>query len=254
MVNAYVLTSTLRDMLKPVRIVPWVLVALVLAGVALLWVSMSREGVGPVQYGLLVRLIVYRLVALAAAMFTVVVVSQEIEQKTIVYLVTRTVPRNVMVFSRGLAAVAAVAAMSWLSLVAVAFVMLGSGFLGESMFWMDSLIIVLGSAAYSALFVFVTLVMNRAMIVILLFAFVWEVFAPYLSGDTYLLSINTYLSVLATHPNKSTAMAITAMQSDTTSVAAWVAWTVLLVVGFGVMWLDGWWFSRFQYLPREDAE
>ena len=83
MLNSYVLTSTLKDMLRPGRIVPWVLLALVLAGVSWLWLSMSRDPVGLQEYGMLVRLIVYRIVALAAAMFTVVVISQEIEQKTI---------------------------------------------------------------------------------------------------------------------------------------------------------------------------
>ena len=255
MLNSYVLTSTLKDMLRPGRIVPWVLLALVLAGVSWLWLSMSRDPVGLQEYGMLVRLIVYRIVALAAAMFTVVVISQEIEQKTIVYLVTRSVPRATLVFSRGLAAVVSVTIMSWLSLIAVAFVMLGPGFLSQGVFWMDMLIMFLGAAAYSALFVFVTLLINRAMLLILLFAFMWEAFVPYLQGDMYLLTINTYMSVLATHPGKSEGVAaIAALQAGSSGVNVVYAWIILISVAVGFLMLSGWWFSKFQYLPREDAE
>jgi ABC-2 type transport system permease protein len=241
-------------MLRPGRIVVWVLLGLILAGVAALWKELSREPLGAEQYGLLVRLIVYRVVALAAAMFTTVVVSQEIEQKTIVYLVTRTVPRNALIFSRGLAAVAAVSLMSWISLVLVGLVLLGPGLFSTTMFWMDMFIMLLGAIAYASLFVFITLIMNRAMLLILIFTFVWEAFVPYLKGDMYLLTVNTYMSVLAQHPEKSNLMAVTAMQSDASGVNPVFAWVILPIVGIGFLLLSGWWFSKFQYLPREDAE
>ena len=252
--NAYVFSSTLRDMLRPGRILVWVAVGVVFGLVCLLWQELHGRDLGPDQYGLLVRLVIYRLAGLAAAMFTVAVVSQEIEQKTIVYMVTRTVPRNVMVFSRGLAAVVAVTLVSWIPLVCVALVMLGPGFITDRMFLMDLFVMFLGSAAYCSLFVFVTLIINRAMLVILLFAFLWETFVPYVKGDMYLLSVNTYMNVLAAHPNKGMAAAVTAMQSDSTAVAQWAAWLVLPTIAVGMLVLSGWWFSRFQYLPREDAE
>ncbi len=252
--SAYVFFSTVRDMLRPMRIVVWVVVAVMLALVCSLWVSMSRDPLGGEEYGLLVRLVVYRLVALSAAMFTISVLSQEIEQKTIVYLVTRTTPRSTQIISRGLAAALAVTLTSWIPLVAVAFIVLGPDFLSEGMFWMDMLVMALGAAAYTALFTFVTLIRTKAMLIILLFAFLWEVIAPYLQGDMYLLSVNTYMSVLATHPNKSGIMAVTAMKSDSTAIAAWAGWAVLVTLSAGMLWLNGWWFSRFQYLPKEDAE
>ena len=252
--HAYVFTSTLKDMMRIGRFVPWVLLAIVLGLVSLLWDQMSRNPVGADQYGMLVRLIVYRIVALAAAMFTTMVISQEVEQKTIVYLVTRTVPRNVILFSRGMAAVVAVTVMSWISLFAVAFVMLGPGFLSQGMVWMDMLIMFLGSVAYTSLFIFVTLIINRAMIAILAFTFVWEAFVPILDGDMYLLTISTYMSVLATHPNKTFGAVAAAIQNNASAVNPVYAWIVLLTVGIGFLLLGGWWFSKNEYLPREDAE
>lgn len=252
--NSYVVWSTFKDMLRPARVFPWVLLAIVLALVSLLWVKMSSKPLGETEYGILVRLIVYRVVALAAAMFTMAVVAQDIEQKTIVYTVTRTIPRHVMIASRTMAAVLAVALMSWFSLVGVGIVFLGGGAFTQGMFWMDMLIMLLGAGAYCALFVFVTLIMNRAMLAILFFAFLWESFVPFLKGDMYLVTVNTYMSVLAIHPNKTAGLTVTAMQSSATTVAAWVAWIVLLAVAATMSSLNGWWFTRNQFLPREDAE
>ena len=252
--SAYVFWSTFKDMLRPARVFPWVALAVVLGLVSLLWVKMSGDALGAEQYGVLVRLIVYRVVALAAAMFTMAVIAQDIEQKTIVYTVTRTTPRRVMVVSRTLAAVAAVALMSWLSLIGVSLVFLGGGMFTQGMFWMDLLVMLLGAGAYCAMFVFVTLILNRAMLAILFFTFLWESFVPFLKGDMYLVTVNTYLSVLAIHPNKSAGLTSAALQGDTTTVTPWVAWAVLLGVTAGFLALNGWWFTRNQYLPREDAE
>lgn len=252
--NVFIFTSTLKDMLRFNRIWPWVLLGLILFGISTLWANVSREGVGPDQYAVITELIVFRVVALAAAMFTMVVISQEIEQKTIVYLVTRTVPRGVIIWSRGAAAAVSVAVMSWISLFAVGSVMLGIGFLSHGMVWMDLLIMVVGAAAYSTLFIFITLIFNRAMIAILLYAFVWESFVPYFKGDMPLLSINFYLSTLATHPAGASTSGLSRLTGSAPTIAPWVAWTVLLVGIAGGMALNAWWFGRFEYLPREDAE
>ena len=253
--NGFIFASTLKDMLRFNRIWPWVLLGLILFGVSSLWAKMASDGVGPDQYAAITKMIVYRVVALAAAMFTMVVISQEIEQKTIVYLVTRTVPRRVIMWSRGVAAVVSVALMSWISLAAVAAVMLGLGFLGEGMVWMDLVIMLLGAAAYSTLFIFITLIMNRAMIVILAYAFVWEALVPQFTGDMPLLSINFYMTTLATHSGQASGPSgLSSLFGGSVAVAPWVAWVVLLCVFFGGMALNAWWFGRFEYLPREDAE
>ena len=253
--NGFIFASTLKDMLRFNRIWPWILLGLILFGVSTLWARMSDEGVGPEQYGNIVEMIVFRVVALAAAMFTMAVISQEIEQKTIVYLVTRTVSRRVIMWSRGLAAVVAVTVMSWISLVAVAAVMLGLGFLGNGFVWMDLAIMMLGAAAYSTLFIFITLVMNRAMIAILAYAFVWESLVPNFSGDMPLLSINFYMTTLANHSEGgSMPSGLQALTGGAVAVEPWVAWAVLLGIFVGGMALNAWWFGRFEYLPREDAE
>jgi ABC-2 type transport system permease protein len=252
--SPYVFQSTFKDILRPLRVLVWVVVAVLLGMVCWLWVTMSRQPVGLEEYGMLVRMVVYRLVALSAAMFTVSVISQEIEQKTIVYLVTRTTSRASMIVSRGLAAALAVTLTSWIPLVGVALIMLGTGFVGEKVFWMDMVIVALGALAYTALFTFITLIRTKAMLIILLFAFLWETVVPNLQGDMEVFSVNTYMTTLANHPGKDQVLQMSAIQGDPTVIAPWVAWLVLIALAGGMFWLCGWWFSRFQYLPKEDAE
>lgn len=248
----FVFASTLKDMLQTKRVLPWVALGLALFGVALFWTKVSGNA-GAGQYGVISRIIVYRVVALAAAMFTTMVISQEIEQKTIVYLVTRTVPRGVIMWSRGLAAASAVALMSWIAVFGVGVAIFGLNAFTRDMVWMDLVITLLGALAYSSLFIFITLIMNRAMLLILAFAFVWESFVPNFKGDLYLMSINTYMSALATHPTSAVPSGV-AGQVDVTGVASWVAWVVLLGIFVGFTALNAFWFRRFEYLPREDAE
>lgn len=248
--HPYLYISTLKDMLRPMRIFVWVLLGVVLGLVALLFSKMSSQTFGIEQYGMLTTTIVYRIVALAAAMFTMVVVAQDIEQKTIVYTLTRPIPRPVTLISKALSAITAVTLMSWVSLVCVALVILGPGFVTHSEFWMDMLIMLVGASAYSALFIFITLIMNRAMLAILFFAFIWEGVVPNLPGDMYYLSINTYMSAMASHASDGGA----ASQSDITAIPTWVAITVLLGVFAAFMTISSLWFKQFAFLPREDAE
>ena len=253
--HPFLFISTLKDMLRPMRIFVWVLLGVVLALVALLWSKMSREAFGVEQYGLLATTIVYRIVALAAAMFTMSVVAQDIEQKTIVYTLTRPIPRPTTLVSRALAAIAAVTLMSWVSLTFIALVILGPGFMTHSEYWMDMLIMLLGASAYSALFIFVTLIMNRPMVAILFFAFIWEGVVPNIPGDMYYLSINTYMTAMATHAGQeSSGGIVAALMGDATTIPSWVAMVVLLGVFAAFMVINCFWFKQFAFLPREDAE
>jgi hypothetical protein len=59
---------------------------------------------------------------------------------------------------------------------------------------------------------------------------------------------------LANHPGKEQVLQVSAIQGDPTVIAPWVAWLVLAALAGGMFCLCGWWFSRFQYLPKEDAE
>ena len=109
----YVFTSSLKDFLRPGRLAVWVVLALVIGLMGRLWISLGAPGNPQETYGQLSSVIVYRFMALVAAIFSTMVVSQEVEGKTIVYMLTRTVPRSTMLLGRTLACVAAVTLISW---------------------------------------------------------------------------------------------------------------------------------------------
>lgn len=250
--HPYLFISTLKDMLRPMRIFVWVMLGIILALVALLYSKMSGNSLGIEGYSQLTSMIVYRIVALAAAMFTMTVIAQDIEQKTIVYTLTRPIPRPTTLISRALAAIASVTLMSWISLTLIALVILGPGFVTYSEFWLDMVVMLVGAAAYTALFIFVTLIMNRPMVAILFFAFIWESVVPNIPGDMYYLSINTYMSAMADQSSSGGAAAL--LQGDEVAIPAWVALTVLLGVFATFMTIGCLWFKQFAFLPREDAE
>ncbi len=119
----------------------------------------------------------------------------------------------------------------------------------------DCVALIVGAFVYGALFLLATLMFNRAMIICLLFAFGWESAVPNMPGQMYYLSIYSYLQGIAQHPsaggNKLLSL-ITASNGDNTLTAgtSYIGHDrhfVLIVFG-------AWWFSSFEYLPREDAE
>lgn len=253
----FVYSSALRDFFRPTRAIVWVFVAAVVFGIGMVWTRISGTTEAGIQFGQLSGILVYRVLALAAAIFATMVVSQDVEQKTIVYTLTRVVPRQTMLLARSLAAITCVAIVSCLACTAGMLSVLGPNGFASSAYWADMGIMVLGAFAYSALFIFVSLLMNRAMIVCLLFAFGWESFVPRMPGDLYYLSIGTYLKGLATHPRPEQETGIQAALAGQTveTLVPPVPSLIVLVAIIGIFTvMGGLWFQRFEYSPREDAE
>ncbi|MCH7904430.1 MAG: hypothetical protein IH944_07670 [Armatimonadetes bacterium] len=253
--NFYAFSQMLKDMLRVNRVIPWVLIAIVLGGAGVLWVTYSSGIAHDVAYGAVARQIVYRIVALAAAIFVASIVSQEVEQLTIEYTVTRAVPRGVMIVSRCLAAIVAVMLAGSLALGAVGLGMLGGSVLTSSFFWNDLLVILIGATAYCAFFTFITLVINKSMMFCVGFAFFWESFVSNMPGDLYYLSILSYMDAIATHPGHDVSSPINLIAgSGANTIPVWAGWTVLLGIGVAMMALSAYWFSTREFLPREGAE
>jgi len=253
----FVYASALKDFMRPARLIVWFFIAVTVFGMGLVWRQLTGDTPLNIQAGQLADILVYRVLALAAAIFATMVVSQDVEQKTIVYSLTRVVPRKSMLLARSLAATTCIAIVSWLSCIAGVLAILGPSGLATPGFWIDMGVMALGACAYASLFIFVSLLMNRAMIVCLLFAFGWESFVPRMPGDLYYLSISTYLKGLAAHPQPEKEGGIQAAltgQSVETLVPQ-IPSLIVLVAIIGVMvTLSGLWFQRFEYSPREDAE
>jgi ABC-2 type transport system permease protein len=253
--EGYLFLSSFSDYLRLKRLIPWLLVAAAVFGIAYSFRSLKSDFAPTDAYVLLVDTLVFRILPLAAAVFSSAVVAQEVEQKTIVYLLTRPVPRWKLILYRSLAAMAVVFIVSALAAIGVS---LGS-FGGANRFLVSDLeAIALGSVAYVALFTFASLLVNRSTILCLLFAFVWETSVPNVPGDLYRLTITSYVSAIAHHPaisgaGKGFLDAISGIlgQNDITAQAA-----LPILAGLAVVCVCAscYWFSHFEYMAREDAE
>lgn len=255
--NGFVFKSALQDYLRPGRVLVWlgVVMVVVAAGWAWRWLG---AGLSPDQsYSQLMDVLVFRLLALASAVFSTMVIGQEIEQRTLVYLLTRPIQRSVLLVSRWLASVAAVAVFGGLLVVAAAVSTLGLGGLAEAFVLRDLLIVVAGALAYGALFLLVSMLFSKPMIWCLLFAFGWETFVPNMPGDLFYVSVFTYVKSLAVRvPLEQDMGLMTALAGGLSpqNVPVLPAALVLagIVVVFGALSLLR--FQRFEYTPKEEAD
>ncbi len=257
MTEAFVFQAALRDFLRLKRIIVWLLVAGGLFAIAKVFLYVNRSEDLAEAYSMLSSLLVFRVLPLASAIFSSAVIGQEVEQKTIVYLLTRPIERWKLVLYRTLASAVAVSFVSTATLFMVSAAVYGNP-LSNPMFLKDFVAILVGSLAYGTLFVYVTLLMSKAaMVVCLLFAFAWETAVPNMPGSMSSLSVSTYLSAIAQRPsapggggllgNMANALGINAVNAQT----GWIILT-LMIAFFGGLCM--WWFSTFEFLPREDAE
>ena len=258
MIGLYLFQAALTEYVRVRRTLVWVFVAAAICGAAFIFTnligSMSpREG-----YTQMSLIMVYRLLPLVAAIFSTAVITQEVAQKTIVYLITRPVSRMSLVIARILAASLVVFLIAAMCALGVSIGTFGlSGCLDKALL-KDLPALALGSMAYVSLFVFMSLLANKAMLVCLLYSFGWETLVVSMPGDLYYLSIYSYISVLGSKPSPQTGsqpmLAFLAGQLGSNTMTARVALPVLLVVIVAFAVGSAFWFANFEYVPREDTD
>jgi len=255
--EAYIFTSSLKEFTRAKRILPWLALCILAALLAMVWQRLSPDSTAGERYASVSSMIVFRMVALVSAIFATAIVSQEVEQKTIVYLLTRPVPRWKLVIFRFLAGALVVAAIGAVGSICASLGAFGGHFLSNDLLLKDIFAMTFGAFAYGALFLFVSLLFNRAMIICLIYAFGIETALPNLPGDISRLSIYSYLQAIAEHPSTSSpSQGLNLAAGDLglntlTSGAAIISLIFLIVACLG---LSAYWFTKFEYVPREDAE
>ncbi len=254
--QGFLTRALLREYLRPQRVIAWLAVVLGLFGVSKVFLYVNPSIAPSAAYIDLSGWLVYKVVALAAAILSTSVLSQEVEQKTIVYLVTRPIPRSTLLISRIVALVVAVSAIGIACALAVSLATHGGQAAANEYLIRDFRGLIVGAAAYGLLFVLISLWMSRAMIVSLLFAFGWEIMIPNMAGNVYWLSIHSYLKSIAQRPSSSGGGPMAFLSGDTSieAISTTTAWTVMIVFIAAVGAACVWWFSRFAYLPREDTD
>lgn len=250
--------QALADYTRMRRVVPWLVLAAFSAVVVFTWASFN-PGSAPVdRYSLVVFMLVFRIVGFSAVFFATANVTAEIEQRTIVYVLTRPVPRWMLLVVRYLAAVTVVVTIGILAALAVSAAAYHGNVFANPLLGRDLLTIGIGGFAYTGVSALLSVITpSRATIIGLLYLFGWEFLVPNMPGTMYYLSVFSHLQAIAKHPIDPGANPImnflgSVMGTNTLttgqSVAALAALTVVAIA------IAAWWFTHFEFLPREDTE
>lgn len=258
MSDAYLYRSTLRELLRPKNLIMIGLLILLSPIMAGLWRVQAAAAGGFVAadvYNALVKDLVFGFVLLIlAVVFGTSAISQEVEGKTIVYLLTRPVPRWRLLLMKFLAVNTVVLGAAWLSTLLIALVTFGPGGLSGSPLMRDLEILPFAALAYGGLFLLLGVVVNRAMLYGLLFAFGWESWVSRLPGSFHRVSLMTYLQVLSPHDKEDPTAQLAAMGGNAPDViSSSLAWMVLLAAITITLFAAISLFTSREYVPREEA-
>ena len=182
--------------------------ALVPLGFALLMriiapVLNEQEGIGPFglysDFGL--ALFLHLLVPLMALFVGAGVITDEVEERTLPYLLTRPIPRPNIVLAKLAAAAITIGALLVISHLLTFVILVGDpgsgGFVANApRFLQISGIILMAVAAYLGIFAFAGGVLKRPVIIGLLFVFGWENTVAFFPGNVKLFTVAHYLHVL----------------------------------------------------------
>lgn len=255
MSDIYLFRNTLRDLIRPGKLTA----AVLLVGLAVLFGILARANVKPAEFspaetynGISARLVFGFILVILSVVFATDLIVQEMEQKTIPYLLTRPIPRWRILLVKFLASVFVTTAIVWIADIGVALSVFGIGQIGHSRLWQDMLILPIGALAYSAVFLLLATIFSKPLLFGLAYAFGWESWTPYLPGDWQKISLMSYLHALAPHLDTTNSTILDQVLAPT-GIPIWLAWTVLTTViisgMFGAMLV----FSFNEYTPREET-
>ncbi len=233
------------------RVAPWLFMGFLCFLLAFYWPSLVPNTNATQSYVSVVAMAAVRVLALGSAILTTAVIGQEIEGRTIVYLLTRPVPRWLLLLTRFAASVLVVFLLAAAALIFTSAGAYRGG--GNPYLLRDLGVVFLGAIAYGSLFLFLSLAVNRALIWCVLFAFGWETAVPTMPGDIYRASILSHLQAAMQHP-KAVGGGILNLLGGAPAMSPRSAVMTLVIVSALLLALSAWWFTKFEFVPREDAE
>ena len=239
------------------------------ACIALLWKAMMPEDryeANDVYNTLLAFLVYGLLLTLFSLLQGTGVVAREVEQKTIVFLLTRPVARWKILLSRLLGAWLAVSIHMCLSALLLSIVVYGKHFWGGSPVRTDFRLLPVGALVYCTLFMLLGAAVRKPLLPGLLYVFGWETITPQLPSGLSLLSVMAYLRSLAPHLTK-TADSVTDPTAESGGsgmsfamgnggvflIPHLQAWLTLAGITLLALGLSFYVFRHRAYLPREEA-
>jgi ABC-2 type transport system permease protein len=246
-----ILRNTLKDLFRPKKLIVVLIVAALPLLVAVLWrvAAPADQFVKSDVYNRLSDLLIFGFVlVMLACVFGTNLVAQEVEQKTIVYLLTRPVPRWRILLMKYLAAFLATTLATWLAAMLLFTVTTSTVHLTHTAFGRDLIVIPIGCLAYGGLFLLIATLFRRPLVIGLIYTFAVESWLPNLPGNFKMLSLMAYLRALAPHPLS------TADPTDiATDITQALAWKVVIGVVIVTVTAACVVFSTSEYVPRDDV-
>ncbi len=259
-----VLLSTLREAAQPRRLAVTFLLVFLPAIIGLGWklIAGAERFDAPEIYNTLAAVLVFGFIlTILSVLYGTGALSQEIEGRTIVYLLTRPMPRWQILLAKFAGAWVAITVTTCLSLLLLGVAVFGGKL--PATFFQDLRILPLGALAYAGLFLMVATLLSRPLIFGLFFAFLWESWVPLLPGGFARLSIMAYLRTLAPHLKETAETtgaeegqrnAVSLLTSFTpTEIPTSHAWITLAGIIVATVTLAMVFFSTREYAPREEG-
>jgi len=212
--------------------------------------DLSYHTPGYILYSNAIQIVQYY-VMLIALFYGTAVVAEEIDGKTLTYLLVRPVPRSAILLGKGMAAWL-IGALILVPLLTSTFVLftLGDGLLYEgnvSSFTVNfptlisDLALTMGTlAVYTALFTFIGTFFKRPVLWAIAIAFGWESWVAFVPGLTRKLTVMHYVQSLSGHASgRNIAVSILGQQTGTVqSILALVL--IFALFTFLSAWVFGW--------------
>jgi ABC-2 type transport system permease protein len=215
--------------------------------------------VGAVIYGVMMWLMYVRfLVPVLGAFYGTSLIADEVEDKTLTYLFTRPIRRSAVILGKYLAYLVCTVLLLLPSVVVVFFLVvpIGGGRTVGEMFPVllaDLGMLVLGLAAYGALFAFIGARFKRPLLAGLLFALGWEPAVGMVPGYLKRLTVAYYLQALVSHdvpqPQSRPVAAFVQVFWEVPSVGAGL-FGLAVIIGVG-LWLAAQAAERREYVLEQ---
>ncbi|HEX7139546.1 MAG TPA: ABC transporter permease subunit [Vicinamibacterales bacterium] len=199
---------------------------------------------GAAIFGLMMWLLYIRfIIPVLGVFYGTALIADEVEDKTITYLFTRPVPRSAVLLGKYFAYLACTSLLILPSVVLVYFLIvpIGGGSIGAAFpsLLRDLAMLVIGLAAYGAVFALVGTRMKRPLVAGLVFAFGWEPGVLLFPGYLKRATVAYYLQALVTHemPQDSAVSLLLQVFHEVPGVLTSLA-SLAIIVG-AALWLAG---------------
>lgn len=262
--DLYVLKTSLVDALKPKRLAIATCMILLPALAALIWraISPASRYDSTEVYNTLAAYFIFGFsLNILAVIYGTGALAAEIEGRTIVYLLTRPIPRWRLLLMKMIGA--------WLGItmtVLVSTLLLGLAAYAGKPDWArmgaDLRVLPLGALAYSCLFLFFATLLPRPLIWALLYGFGWENIAAFFPGGFARLSILSYLRTLSPHLKEvlgaggegdGADLSSLILQSTPARITQPIAWGAISGIIVVTLVLALVCFNTREYVPREEG-